>query len=110
MMPDRMTLRTSLLIRRQIGEFAYTAAEISEMLNLAYDGTGLSTPDSDQIIKYALKNQLYFDSSEFEIDKDLSGVKYWIPKSCFGDIINGFDMAVSVRNLEEAIVNLGYQC
>ncbi|MBL7051700.1 MAG: hypothetical protein ISS01_01270 [Nanoarchaeota archaeon] len=109
MIPDSNFLRSSLLVRREIGEFAYTAGQISEMFIYAFEGTAISTPNSDQIRDYVINNQLFISSEELGI-KGNSRIKYWIPKSCFGDIIQGLDLLVSVSDLENALVNLGYQC
>tara|TARA_Y100000310_G_scaffold234301_1_gene237216 strand:+ start:276 stop:611 length:336 start_codon:yes stop_codon:yes gene_type:complete len=110
MIPSSTILRNSLIVRRDIGEFAYTASQIREMLTYAFeDAGGAKLPNSDQIRKYAIANQLIVESSDFGLNTEKTRIRYWIPRFCFGDIISGFDLAVSVNDLENAIYNLGFQ-
>ncbi len=108
MMLSRDLLRTSLLIKKRIGEFAYASNQVSGMLDYLFEETLTSSLNPEQIREYVKSNNLCFEASEIGLN-GFSGVRLWIPRSNLSKIIKGLDIPVTERNLDDAIYHLGFQ-
>ncbi|HLD40144.1 MAG TPA: hypothetical protein VJB13_03315 [Candidatus Nanoarchaeia archaeon] len=91
--------------RIKIGEVAYTANQIRNMLA----ELGIAV-DSKRILNYVKDNDLSVKLEQFDIKPiGPSSTKYWIPKSKLVSIIEGMNIPASVSNLEDAAYKLKYQ-